>query len=169
MVLPPVPPRGTWESEWRHPGKTDCDADATRPTSDASRTPQTSMRIPLDSRPERHGFVERLVPWLAMLVLGGCATATEIRIHNASTLDYVDIEVAGEPFGTLEAGGTGEYRSVPIRLRYAALSFAADGKRVTGQALSVGARRFTWRIDVVDLDKGWLDIQVVPDDVLTNK
>ena len=122
------------------------------------------MHMPIDSRREGHGFVDRLVPWLALLVLGGCAAVAEIRIHNASTLDYVDIEVAGEPFGALQAGDTGEYRSVPLRLHYAALSFAADGKRVTGQALSVGDRRFTWRIDVVDLDKGWLDIQVVMDD-----
>ena len=88
---------------------------------------------------------------------------TEIQIHNASKLDFADIEVAGESFGELAAGATGEYRSVTLRGRYAALSFTVDGTGVTGQALSFGAPRFTWRIDVVDLAKGWLDIEVVRD------
>lgn len=119
-----------------------------------------SVALPRKRRPR----VRLVMPWLALLALGGCTTATEIRIHNASTLDYADIEVAGEPFGELAAGTTGEYRPVPLRAGYAALSFTADGRRVTGQALSLGARRFTWRIDVADLAKGWLDIEVVRDD-----
>ena len=100
---------------------------------------------------------------VAFLALSACTSVTEIRIHNASKLDFDDIEVAGEPFGELAAGATGEYRPVTLRGRYAALSFTADGTRVTGQALCFGAPRFTWRIDVVDLAKGWLDIEVVRD------
>ena len=113
---------------------------------------------------DKHRPARLLVFVLALLGLGACTTATEIRIHNASTLDYAEIEVAGEPFGELAAGTTGEYRSVSLRAGYAALSFTADGQRVTGQALSLGARRYTWRIDVVDLAKGWLDIEVVRED-----
>ena len=105
-----------------------------------------------------------LVFVLGLLGLNACTTGTEIRIHNASALDYAAIEVAGEPFGELAAGTTGEYRSVSLRAGYAALSFTAGGQRVTGQALSLGARRYTWRIDVVDLAKGWLDIGVVRED-----
>lgn len=108
--------------------------------------------------------VRLLVFVFGLLGLNACTTATEIRIHNASTLDYAEIEVAGEPYGELAAGTTGEYRSVSLRAGYAALSFTADGQRVTGQALSLGARRYTWRIDVVDLAKGWLDIEVVRED-----
>ena len=104
-----------------------------------------------------------LVLVFAFLALSACTSVTEIRIHNASTLDFDDIEVAGESFGELAAGATGEYRPVTLRGRYAALSFMADGTRVTGQALSFGSPRFTWRIDVVDLAKGWLDIEVVRD------
>lgn len=79
-------------------------------------------------------------------------------------MDFAEIEVAGEAFGELAAGTTGEYRAVSLRAGYAALSFKADSQRVTGQALSLGSRRYTWRIDVVDLAKGWLDIEVVLDD-----
>ena len=113
---------------------------------------------------DKHRPACLLVVVLALLGLNACTAATEIRIHNASTLDYAEIEVAGEPFGELAAGTTGEYRSVSLRAGYAALSFTADGQRVTGQALSLGARRYTWRIDVVDLAKGWLDIEVVRED-----
>ncbi len=108
--------------------------------------------------------VSLLVFVFGLLDLNACTSATEIRIHNASTLDFAEIEVAGEAFGELAAGTTGEYRAVPLRAGYAAMSFKADGQRVTGQALSLGARRYTWRIDVVDLAKGWLDIEVVRED-----
>ena len=104
-----------------------------------------------------------LILVFALPALSACTSVTEIRIHNVSKLNFADIEVAGESFGELAAGATGEYRAVTLRGRYAALSFTADGTRVTGQALSFGAPRFTWRIDVVDLAKGWLDIEVVRD------
>ncbi|MDE0036720.1 MAG: hypothetical protein OXU77_04050 [Gammaproteobacteria bacterium] len=104
-----------------------------------------------------------LVFAFVLLALSACTSVTEIRIHNASKLDFADIEVAGESYGELAAGATGEYRRVTLRGRYAALSFTADGTRVTGQTLSFGAPRFTWRIDVVDLAKGWLDIEIVRD------
>ncbi|MDE0191329.1 MAG: hypothetical protein OXQ90_08215 [Gammaproteobacteria bacterium] len=119
----------------------------------------TAMAAPQD----KCRSARRLVLVFAFLALSACTSVTEIRIHNASTLDFDDIEVAGESFGELAAGATGEYRPVRLRGRYAALSFMADGTRVTGQALSFGAPRFTWRIDVVDLAKGWLDIEVVRD------
>ena len=44
---------------------------------------------------------------------------------------------------------------------YAAFELKADGKRITGQALHLGAKRFTYRIDVADLDAGHLDVEVV--------
>lgn len=126
---------------------------------DDPRPPTTVLTVTDKRRSARF-----LVFVLALLGLNACTAATEIRFHNASTLDYAEIEVGGEPFGELVAGTTGEYRSVSLRAGYAALSFKADGQRVTGQALSLGARRYTWRIDVVDLAKGWLDIEVVRED-----
>ena len=119
----------------------------------------TAMAAPRDKR--RSALLLTFV--FALLALNACASVTEIRIHNASKQDFADIEVAGESFGELAAGATGEYRPVTLRGRYAALSFTVDDTRVTGQALSFGAPRFTWRIDVVDLAKGWLDIEVVRD------
>ena len=113
--------------------------------------------------PDKRRTARILVFVFALSALNACTAVTEIRIHNVSKLDFADIEVAGESFGELAAGATGEYRPVTLRGRYAALSFTADGTRVTGQALSFGAPRFTWRIDVVDLAKGWLDIEVVRD------
>ena len=113
--------------------------------------------------PDKCRSTRLLVAVLVLFALNACTSVTEIRIHNASKLDFAEIEVAGESFGALAAGATGEYRPVTLRGRYAALSFTADGTRVTGQTLSFGAPRFTWRIDVVDLAKGWLDIEVVRD------
>ena len=117
----------------------------------------TAMPAP----PDKGRSARILVFGFALLALTACTSVTEIRIHNASKLDFTDIEVAGESFGELAAGTTGEYLPVTLRGRYAALSFTADGRRVTGQALSFGAPRFTWRIEIVDLAKGWLDIEVV--------
>lgn len=91
----------------------------------------------------------------------GCATKTEIRIENRSSLDYTDVSVAGQPYGDIAAGATSDYKSVKLNFGYAVIELRADGQYVTGQTLNMGARRFTHRIDVVDLAAGHLAIEVI--------
>ena len=126
------------------PGRNGLRITGTAMSLDHPRPPTTLLTVADKHRPAR-----LLVVVLALLGLNACTTATEIRIQNTSTLDYAEIEVASEPFGELAAGTTGEYHSVSLIAGYAALSFTAGGQRVTGQALSLGARRYTWRIEVV--------------------
>ncbi len=95
--------------------------------------------------------------------LSGCATVTEIRIHNTSPLDYADVVVGGQPFGDVPAGGTSVYRNVDVRFGYAVIKLRAEGRSVTGKTLNLGSERFTHEIDVIDLDAGHLAIEVVRD------
>ena len=85
----------------------------------------------------------------------------EVRIHNASTHDFTDVSVAGRSYGDIPAGETSAYKTVGARFRYAALDLKADGYRVTGQTLNLGAERFTYEIDIIDLEAGHLAIEVV--------
>ena len=64
---------------------------------------------------------------------------------------------------TLPTGETSAYKKVRLSFRYAALEFKADGHKVTGQTLNFGAERFTYEIDIVDLEAGHLAIEVIPE------
>lgn len=85
----------------------------------------------------------------------------EVRIHNASTHNFTGVSVAGQSYGDIPVGETSDYKTVGVRFRYAALALKADGHRVTGQTLNLGAERFTYEIDVLDLEAGHLAIEVV--------
>lgn len=98
-----------------------------------------------------------------LILLFGCQTTPEIRIQNVSALDYKDVRVADLPFGDLAAGATSTYQSVGLKYRYAVIGLTADGYAITGQTLNMGAKRFTYRIDVVDLAAGQLAIEVIRD------
>ena len=98
---------------------------------------------------------------LCLLVLCGCASTAEIRIENVSTQDFARVSIAGQPYGDIPAGATTDYRTVDLKLGYAAMKMWVSGLYVTGQALHMGARRFTYRIAVKDLEKRHLDIELV--------
>lgn len=93
--------------------------------------------------------------------LFGCRAATEICVRNTSTLDFADVSVAGQPFGDIAAGMTSEYKIVRLRSKYASIALAADGHKVTDQTLNFGTKRFTYRIDVVNLGAGHLAKEVM--------
>ncbi len=86
---------------------------------------------------------------------------TQIRIHNASTIDYKNVSVAGQRYGDIAAGATSRSISVPLRFRYGIVRLTAAGRRINGQTLSSGGRKSTHRIDIADLDAGHLTIEVV--------
>ena len=102
-----------------------------------------------------------------LTALSACATEgeveIEIRIHNASTLDSTDVSVAGWDYGDIAADETSAYKKVRLSFRYAALELKADGHKVTGQTLNLGAERFTYEIDIVDLEAGHMAIEVIPE------
>ena len=102
-----------------------------------------------------------------LTALSACETEgegeIEIRIHNASTFDFTDVSVAGRDYGDIAAGVTSAYKKVKLRFRYAALELTADGNKVTGQTLNLGAERFTYEIDIIDLEAGHLAIEVIPE------
>ena len=91
---------------------------------------------------------------------GGLAEI-EIRINNISQYDFTDVSVGDRSFGDIAAGGSSDYATVTTRFGYAVVRLTADGRKVTGQTLNMGAKRFTYEIDVVDLLAGQLAIEVV--------
>ena len=88
----------------------------------------------------------------------------EVRINNISQYDFTDVSVADQSFGDIDAGGSSDYVIVTTRFGYAVVKLTADGRKVTGQTLNMGAKRFTYEIDVVDLLAGQLAISVVPEE-----
>ena len=121
------------------------------------------MRTSWHDRPRIPGLPFVAAVSLLMASLCGCGSSAEIRIQNLSTLDYREVGLGDQDYGHIAAGATSEYKTVQLRFRYAVLSMTADGHRLTGQTLNLGAKRFTYRIKVEDLAAGHLAIEVVRD------
>ncbi len=94
----------------------------------------------------------------------GSSAEIEIRINNISQFDFTEVSVADQPFDDLAAGTRSDYVKVRTRLGYAVVKLTADGRKVTGQTLNYGAKRFTYEIDVVDLLAGQLAVNVIPEE-----
>lgn len=103
-----------------------------------------------------------LAIWL-MAACGTGAPVVEIRIHNASTLDFTAVTVAGRSYGDIAAGATSDYQPVRSRLGYVLVELTADGQRVNAQTLNLRAKRFTHRIAIKDLGAGHLAVEIVRD------
>lgn len=111
----------------------------------------------------RRDWIRRLAAVGGLAVLAGCTGVAQIRIENASTVDYSAVSIAGQSFGDIGAGATTEYRPVRLRFRYATIRLTADGHRVTGQTLNFGSDKLTHRIDIIDLAAGHLAIDILRD------
>ena len=94
----------------------------------------------------------------------GSSAEIEVRVNNISQFDFTDVSVADEAFDDIAAGTRSEYAKVRTRLGYAVVKLTTDGRKVTGQTLNYGAKRFTYEIDVVDLLAGQLAISVIPEE-----
>ena len=100
---------------------------------------------------------------LGIALLSGCTTATEVRVHNASAVEIDRLTIAGVDYGELRAGTMSDYRGLRMTLRYATLELEVAGRHLTGQTLNFGSRRFTYEITAIDVERGQLAIDVVPD------
>lgn len=89
--------------------------------------------------------------------------AKSIRIHNVTDRDFKNVSIMKKDFGNIPAGETSEYKDVKTVLSYAAMKMTIDGTYVTGQSLNICSKSFTYDIDIIDLEKGWLDIKVIRD------
>ncbi len=77
------------------------------------------------------------------LVALGDSTA-EIRIHNASSLDFSEVSVNGVDYGNIAAGATSADHTNGLGpFNYASMKLTADGRYITGQTLNMGADKFT--------------------------
>ena len=97
----------------------------------------------------------------AVIVLSGCSSTREIRVQNSSSRDFTNVSIGGRSYGYIAAGETSDYQQVELKFRYTSLELRADGRYLTGQTLNFGARRFTYRIDVLDYEKRHLTIEII--------
>ena len=98
---------------------------------------------------------------MQLVALSGCASVAEIRVENASTFDFTDFSIAGSHYGDIPSGAITDYRSVDLTFGYVSMTFRVDGVYVTAESLNFAARRFTYRVHVIDRHKGWLDIEIL--------
>ena len=112
----------------------------------------------------RRSLCPALLALAALLLLNGCRSTVDIRLHNASPYTFSDVRIGGQAFEDLAAGTTSDYATVPLRGRYATLSMTIRGHRLTGQVLHFGSDRFTYCIAVENLAAGHLAIDLIKDD-----
>lgn len=109
----------------------------------------------------RSGALSAVLVLGCLIALCGCATTTEIRIQNVSTYGFTGVRIAGQPYGEIAPGATTDYRSVKRKCGYLAMRLTADGRGITGQTLTFGSKRFTYRIGVKDCAARQLAIEII--------
>jgi len=97
---------------------------------------------------------------LCLAAMCGCSTVA-IRVENVSPLEFTNVTIAGEPCEDIAPGEISDYIDVRLKFRYAVIRLTIGGYDVNTQSLNMGAKRFTHRIDVIDLAAGHLDGEVV--------
>lgn len=102
----------------------------------------------------------KTVPLALLILFCGC-TSESIRIKNISSFNFTHVTVAGEPVGDIPAGATSEYVDVKLPFTYAAIEMTVDSVPINGQTLNLGSNRFTHEIDLLDSEKGRLDLKVI--------
>lgn len=115
----------------------------------------------LHPSPAKAPMMQMAFTCLGLVVLGGCTTVREIRIENISTHNYTRVSVGDQFYGDIAPGETTEYKYVKLRFGYLALKLWADGRYTRGQTLNFGVKRFTYRIDIVDLGARQPAIEVI--------
>jgi len=84
-----------------------------------------------------------------------------ISIHNISDRDFNNITVGGVEVGNIKAGEKSDYVNVNMSFAYTVTKMTIDGIYINGQSLNFGSNKLTHEIDIIDLQKGWLDIEVI--------
>lgn len=103
----------------------------------------------------------RFVPILALLLAGCSQEPSQIRVQNLTGLDFSNVTVMTNTFGSVKAGALTEYRSVPaIFEEVSVYTSQADGHfmnhRFMGGANSrLASGRYTY---ILKLTKDELDI-----------
>jgi hypothetical protein len=110
----------------------------------------------------------------AALLLGltGCPEPdgpSMIRIHNASSYDFEELQVGDHDFGPLPIDGYTEYRDFGTAYDYNYVSLTVAGDLFVLQPVDhvgeepLGEGEFTYEIDIVDYDGRGLSIHSVAD------
>ena len=124
-----------------------------------------------------HARLRHFAPSIYLLVLlcvaGSCAepeaSSSDIRIHNVSEFDYIDLTVGSQHFDSLPAGAMSEYRDFGPAYRYNYVRVTVDGSLLTLQPIDyvgedlLGEGEFTYQIDITDLVAGDFTIWTVED------
>ena len=89
-----------------------------------------------------------------------CASIVEIRIENTSLNDYNLVFVGDTFYGDILSGEISEFQPIKLNFNYTHLKLIIDGKRITGQTLNFGSDKFTYAIDLKNLEKRQLKIDI---------
>lgn len=113
---------------------------------------------------------------VALLGLNACRDenvttfgATQIRVHNSSEYDYEALVVNDATFDELGSGENSQYQFFDTAYRYAYVRLLIDDAEFILQPIDyvgetpLGAGRFTYVIDVVDLAGHQLSISLITD------
>lgn len=99
-----------------------------------------------------------IIIWFTLLL--GVGFSKSIRIKNLTDKDFTNVSIMKQNFGDIPSGETSEYKDVKTILSYAAMKLTIDVTYVTGQTLNIGPNSFTYNIVILDLEKGWVKIDV---------
>lgn len=102
-----------------------------------------------------------IIIWFTLLL--GVGFSKSIRIKNLTDKDFNNVSIVKQNFGDIPAGETSEYKDVKTILSYAAMKLTIEGTYITGQALNIGSKSFAYDIDILDLEKRWVKIDVKKD------
>jgi len=91
---------------------------------------------------------------------------TEIRVRNASNLEFKNVVVKDKRYGDIPPGGTTSYQQWTEAYLYEPVSLSADSKEFTYRVMDhmgekpLGAGKFTY---VIRAAFGYIDIRAEPD------
>ena len=104
----------------------------------------------------------RLIPILALMLLAGCSQQpSQIRVQNLTGLDFSNVTVMTNKFGSVKAGALTEYQSVPAVFEEVSVYTSQAGGRFMNHRFMGGANsrlasgRYTY---ILKLDKDELEI-----------
>lgn len=102
----------------------------------------------------------KFIIYFSFLIFSNCASIVEIRIENKSLKDYNLVFVGDTFYGDILSDEISDFHPIKLKFKYTHLKLLIDGKRFTGQTLNFGSDKYTYIIDLNNLEKRQLKIDI---------